>query len=306
MVFVVRRVAELVLVLVVVSFLGFILVHVTGDPAIQILGPEASSEALDELRQEMGLNDPWLVQYGRFLGKAIQGDLGTSTRFREPALALYMERLPATLELALGALIYSVITGGILGILAAVYKGSKIDLVVRFSALIGQAIPGFYLGLVAIIIFGVHLNWLPTGGRGTLAHLVLPAVTLGSLYSATIARFIRGVMLEVLEMDYIRTARSKGLSNRIVIFRHALRNALIPVITLLGLQAGSMMGHAVVTETVFSWPGIGRMAVQGIYSRDFPLVQVTITMSAAIFVLINLITDLVYAAVDPRVRFGDG
>jgi peptide/nickel transport system permease protein len=302
MTFVLRRLIQLIPVLIGISLITFLMLHLTGDPAIVILGPEATQEAIDQFREENGLNDPLAVQYGRFLIGAIQGDFGDSTRYRQPALQLFIERLPATLELASLSLLFSILVGTLTGVAAAVYRNTPLDNLIRVGALVGQAVPNFYLGLIAIIIFGAQLKWLPAGGRGGWEHLVLPVFALGTFYSAITARFVRGAMLEVMQADYVRTARAKGLRNIVVLFRHALRNALIGVVTLIGLQTGSLLSGAVVTETVFSWPGIGRMAVQSIYTRDFPVVQVTIVMSAVLFVLINLATDVIYTVIDPRIR----
>lgn len=302
MIFVIRRLGELVLVLVSISLVSFAVLRLTGDPAIAILGPDATDEALARVRAELGLDRPVIVQYLDFLGKALTGDFGNSTRFRQPVLELFMERLPATLELTLAALVVSVLLGGTVGVLAAVFRNSFLDTLVRAATLFGQAIPSFFLGIVAIIVFAAQLRWLPAGGRGTLAHLLMPSLALGTYYAAITARFVRGAMLDVLNADFVRTARAKGVAERGVVVRHAFRNALIGVVTLIGLQIGNLLSGAVVIETVFSWPGIGRMAVQAIYTRDFPLVQVTIILSATIFVVINMVTDLLYRVIDPRMR----
>ncbi len=304
MAFLVRRLGELVLVLLGISLASFLMLHLTGDPAVAILGPDFTEEALQELRLELGLDRPLLVQYVDFLGNAVRGDFGVSTRYRQPAIDLFMERVPATVELTLAALLVSIVFGISIGVLAAVFRNTGLDTVVRAGALIGQAIPGFFLGIIAIIIFGAKLHWLPTGGRGTLLHLILPAISLGTYYAAITARFVRGSMLEVLSSDYVRTARAKGLNRFLVVMRHALRNSLVGVVTLIGLQLGNLLGGAVVIETVFSWPGVGRLAVQAIYARDFPLVQVIIMIAALIFVVVNLITDLTYRLLDPRIRVG--
>ena len=301
-----RRIGELVLVLLGISLASFFMLHLTGDPAIAILGPDFTEEALVALRAELGLDRPLFVQYLDFLGSALQGDFGTSTRYRQPALDLFLERVPATVELTIASLLVSIVGGVGIGVLAAVFRRTGLDTVARAAALIGQAIPGFFLGILAIIIFGARLNWLPTGGRGTLLHLVLPAIALGTYYAAITARFVRGSMPEVLNSDYIRTAHAKGVRKTVVIMRHALRNALVGVVTLIGLQLGNLLGGAVVIETVFSWPGVGRLAVQAIYARDFPLVQVIIMIAAVIFVVVNLITDLTYRLLDPRIRVGGG
>ncbi len=302
MTYILKRLYQLLLVLLGVSLAAFLLLYLTGDPAVAILGTDATPETIASLRQELGLDRPLLVQYGVFLLGIVRGDFGTSTRYNQPALELFLERLPATLELAAAAMVLSVTLGVAFGVLAAVFRGSRFDALVRFASLFGQAVPGFYLGLIAIIVFGAQLRWLPTGGREGIANLILPASTLAAYYIATTARFVRGAMLDVLESDYVRTAKSKGLRPFTVVLRHALRNALVSVVTLVGLQTGALLGGAVVTETVFSWPGIGRLAVQAIYSRDFPLVRVTIIMAALIFVVINLITDVIYTYLDPRIR----
>jgi len=303
--FLLRRLPQLVVVLLGVSVVAFALVRLTGDPVTMLLGESATAEAVEEMRAELGLDRPIYVQYGRFIANALRGDFGESLRYRQSALSLFVERLPATLELAGAALLLALAIGLPVGVMAALRPQSVFDTAVRGLALVGQAIPGFYLGLVAIIVFGAQLHLLPTGGRGTLAHLVLPAATLASFQIAVVARFARGAMLEVLGEDFVRTARAKGLRRSRVVVGHALRNALIPVVTIVALQVGTLLSGAVVTETVFSWPGVGRLAVQAIYTRDFPVVQVTIMVTAGLFVVINLITDLVYVMLDPRVRVGD-
>jgi len=303
--FLLRRLPQLVVVLFGVSVVAFALVRLTGDPVTMLLGEGATRETIAEMRAELGLDRPIYIQYGRFLVNALRGDFGESLRYRQSALSLFVERLPATLELAGAALLLALAIGLPVGVMAALRPQSVFDTAVRAMALVGQAIPGFYLGLVAIIVFGAQLHLLPTGGRGTLAHLILPAATLASFQIAVVARFARGAMLEVLGEDFVRTARAKGLRRSRVVVGHALRNALIPVVTIVALQVGTLLSGAVVTETVFSWPGVGRLAVQAIYTRDFPVVQVTIMVTAGLFVIINLITDLVYVMLDPRIRVGD-
>lgn len=303
--FLLRRVPQLVVVLFGVSIVAFGLVRLTGDPATVLLGETATSEAVAQVRAELGLDKPLYVQYARFVASALRGDFGDSLRYRQPALSLFVERLPATLELTAAALFLALALGLPIGVAAALRPQSIFDGLVRGLALVGQAIPGFYLGLVAIIVFGAQLRVLPTGGRGSLAHLLLPAATLAAYQVAIIARFARGAMLEALSEDFIRTARAKGLQRLRVIVNHALRNALIPVVTIVALQVGTLLSGAVVTETVFSWPGVGRLAVQAIYTRDFPVVQVTVMITAVLFVVINLLTDLIYVLLDPRVRIGD-
>ena len=303
--FVLRRVPQLIVVLFGVSLVTFSLVRLTGDPAVLLLGEGATREAIAETRAELGLDRPLHVQYALFLANALRGDFGESLRYRQSAISLFTERLPATLELASAALLLALAIGLPIGVAAALRPQSFFDGLVRGLALVGQAVPGFYLGLVAIIVLGAQLHLLPTGGRGTLAHLILPASTLAAFQIAVVARFARGSMLEVLGEDFVRTARAKGLQRSRVVIRHALRNALIPVVTIVALQVGTLLSGAVVTETVFAWPGVGRLAVQAIYTRDFPVVQVTVMITAVLFVVINLLTDLVYVLLDPRVRVGE-
>ncbi|MGQ0549134.1 MAG: ABC transporter permease [Armatimonadota bacterium] len=303
--FVLRRIPQLIVVLFGVSLVTFSLVRLTGDPAVLLLGEGATREAIAETRAELGLDRPLHVQYGLFLANALRGDFGESLRYRQSAVSLFVERLPATLELAGAALLLALAIGLPIGVVAALRPQSLVDGFVRGLALVGQAVPGFYLGLVAIIVFGAQLHLLPTGGRGTLAHLILPAATLAAFQIAVVARFARGSMLEVLGEDFVRTARAKGLHRSRVVVRHALRNALIPVVTIIALQVGTLLSGAVVTETVFAWPGVGRLAVQAIYTRDFPVVQVTVMITAVLFVVINLLTDVLYVLLDPRVRVGE-
>ncbi|MDR7555096.1 MAG: ABC transporter permease [Armatimonadota bacterium] len=303
--FLARRLTQLVIVLLGVSAVVFGIVRLTGDPVVVLLGESATPDAVAALRAELGLDRPIHVQYLRFLRGALRGDFGESLRYRQSAFSLFVERLPATLELATAAFGLALAVGLPVGVGAALRPRSALDGLVRLLALIGQAVPGFYLGLVAIIVFGAHLKWLPTGGRGTPAQLLLPAATLAAYQVAVVARFARGAMLEVLGEDYIRTARAKGLARMRVVVVHALRNALIPIVTVVGLQFGTLLSGAVVTETVFSWPGVGRLAVQAIYARDFPVVQVTVLMTAALFVVVNLLTDVAYVLIDPRVRTAD-
>jgi ABC-type dipeptide/oligopeptide/nickel transport system permease component len=303
--FLLRRLAQLVVVLIGVSIVVFSIVRLTGDPVTILLGEAATAQAVDEMRHELGLDRPIYVQYARFLANAARGDFGISLRYQQSALSLFIERVPATLELTAAAFFLALVIGLPVGVVAALRPQSAFDGLVRGSALVGQAIPGFYLGLVAIIVFGAHLKLLPTGGRGTPAQLLLPAVTLAAYQIAIVARFARGAMIETLGEDFIRTARAKGLTRPRVVIRHALRNALIPVVTVLAIQFGTLLSGAVVTETVFAWPGVGRLAVQAIYTRDFAVVQVTVMITAVLFVVINLLTDVLYVLLDPRIRVSD-
>jgi peptide/nickel transport system permease protein len=298
-----RRLLLTVPVLLGILLISFMLTHLSGDPTDLILTPDTPEEVRQEFRVKHGLDQPIWVQFYRFTVHALQGDLGQSLRFNEPATKLVADRLGATAELAVAAMAMAIFIGIPAGVVAAYRRNSPSDLIVRAVTLLGQAVPSFYLGIVSIIVFAVWLRWLPTGGRGTWLHLLLPATTLALNLVALIARTTRSCMLDVLNQDYIRTARAKGLSERWVVWVHALRNAFIPVLTVIGLQVGLLMGGVVVTETVFSWPGVGRLAVQAIYARDFPVVQAVVLFFALIFVLVNLVVDLLYAVLDPRIGY---
>jgi len=281
----------------------FLLAHIVpGDPVQQMLGEGARAEDLEQLRHALGLDVPIAVQYGRYLQGVIHGDLGESFRFREPVSRVVLEHYPATLELALVALLVCVAIGIPAGLLAAERRATATDRTVGVFTLFGLSVPNFALGPVLILVFSVLLGWLPVSGRGGPAHLILPAVTLGASLAAILTRMVRTSVIEELSSDYVRTARAKGLSSAAVLFRHAFRNALIPVLTILGLQFGTLLAGTIVTETIFSWPGIGRLAVQAINARDYPLLQGCILLIAVSYVLVNLLTDFVYALIDPRVR----
>lgn len=286
-----------------VSTIVFIVLRLSGDPAVLLLPQEASVEDVMRLRRDLGLDDPLLLQYLRFLGHTVVGDFGESLRHREPAMLLVRSHLWATLELSFAAFFIAAAVAVPIGILAAVKPNTLYDHAVLTLTLIGQSAPTFWIGIMLILAFGLGLRWFPIGGRGTFSHLVLPALTLGAFAMASIARLTRSAMLEVLGLDYINTARAKGLSHGSVIWKHALKNAAIPVVTIMGLQFGALLGGAVVTETVFSWPGIGRLAIQGIYNRDYPVVQAAVFIAAAFFVVINLVVDLLYTMLDPRIRY---
>ncbi|MGQ9585506.1 MAG: ABC transporter permease [Anaerolineae bacterium] len=282
--------------------LVFIILRLSGDPAVLMLPLGATEEQINEFRHQMGFDRPLPIQYWQFLHRAARLDFGESLRFQQPALPLVLERLPATAQLAFTALSMAILIGTTAAVLAVVYRGTALEFVAMVVALLGQATPVFWLGIMLILVFAVQLRWLPSGGRGTLEHMVLPAFTLAAYSSASIARLFRSSLLEVMGEDYVRTARAKGLSNKVVFLRHIVRNALLPVVTMVGLQAGTLLGGSVVTETVFSWPGVGRLTVQAIYNRDFPLVQASVAVLAITFVVINLLVDLLYAAIDPRIR----
>ena len=267
-----------------------------------MLPGDASVDELTALRHTLGLDRSLPIQYVSFLGSAARGDFGTSFRHQQPALPLVFERLPATLELAFAALIFAIVVALPLGILAAMYRGRLIDVAAMAFAVVGQATPYFWMGIMLILVVSVQLGWLPTSGRGTFAHLILPAVTLGSHFAAVLARLTRTSMLEVLGQNFVTTARAKGLAERTVVLAHALKNAVVPILTLIGLQFGTLLGGAVVTETIFAWPGVGRLAVQSIFVRDYPVVEAAVLVLALSFVAINLLVDLLYGYVDPRIR----
>jgi ABC-type dipeptide/oligopeptide/nickel transport system permease component len=282
----------------------FLLAHIVpGDPVQQMLGEGARDEDLDQLRHSLGLDQPLAVQYGRYISGVFRGNLGESFRFQQPVVHVVLSRYPATLELAIVALVVCAAIGIPGGVLAAHRRGTAIDHAIGVFTLLGLSVPNFALGPVLILVFSVLLGWLPVSGRGGVGHLVLPAITLGAALAAILTRMVRTSVIEELSSDYVRTARAKGLSESAVLFRHAFRNALIPILTILGLQFGTLLAGTIVTETIFSWPGIGRLAVQAIEARDYPLLQGCILLIAVSYVIVNLLTDLVYALVDPRVRF---
>ena len=282
----------------------FLLAHIVpGDPVAQMLGEGARAEDLTQLRHALGLDLPLPVQYGRYLSGVLHGNLGESFRFQQPVLKVVAEHYPATLELAAVALLICALIGIPAGVLAAHKRGERTDHTVAVLTLFGLSVPNFALGPVLILLFSVVLGWLPVSGRGGISHLILPSFTLGAALAAILTRMVRTSVIEELSADYVRTARAKGVSESGVLFRHALRNALIPILTILGLQFGSLLAGTIVTESIFSWPGIGRLAVQAIGARDYPLLQGCILLIAVSYVFVNLLTDLVYAVVDPRVRF---
>jgi len=300
--YIVQRFLQAFLVLFCVSFVAFGVMFLTGDPTSAFVGENWTQEMVDNLRRQMGFDRPWYVQYGDFLWGAVRGDLGTSLRQHQPTFSLVMDRLPATLELALASTIISIVVAVPLGVLAAVRHGTWVDSVSMVVALMGQSMPVFWLGIMLILLFSVTFRLTPVSGRGGLDHLILPAITLAAFITARNARIVRSSMLEVLGQDYIRTARSKGLTEWRVIYGHALRNALIPIITIFGLQFGTLLGGAVITETIFAWPGVGRLTIQAIYGKDIPLVQASVMVLATIFVFINLVVDIIYTYLDPRIR----
>jgi peptide/nickel transport system permease protein len=304
---------------------------IPGDPARLILGERATPQAVAELRARMGLNDPLWMQFGRFMGEVLTGNLGTSIQTRQPVIVELMARYPATVELTLVAMLLATVVGVLAGVISAVWRNSLFDWGTMAAALIGVSMPIFWLGLILMMLFSVQLHWFPAGGRldariawsgstpfvmleslvtgrwqvfaDAIWHAVLPAIALATIPLSIIARITRSSMLEVLNLDYIRTARAKGLTWSRVNFRHALKNALLPVVTIIGLQVGLLLGGAVLTETIFSWPGIGRYIVMAIESRDYPVVQGGIALITLAMILVNLVVDLLYTLIDPRIRY---
>jgi peptide/nickel transport system permease protein len=293
-----------------VTFLVYMILFQTGDPTFLSVSQDATVEEVARVRHQLGYDRPWYVQYGDFLSGLVQGDLGESIRQRRPVWDVVTEKLPATLELTVAALFLSLLVAVPAGIISATRRNSIWDNAAMLFALVGQSVPVFFLGIVLLYIFGGRLGWLPIGGRGeggfqdSLKHLILPAVTLSAVSMARNTRLIRSNLLEVMGQDYVRTARAKGLREHAVILRHALKNSLIPVVTIVGLDFSVLLGGAVVTETVFAWPGVGQMAIRAISQRDFPVVVGAVTILSLLFVVINLLVDLVYGYLDPRIRYG--
>ena len=289
--------------LIAILVVTFFVTRLSGDPTDLFLPVDATEESKQAFRAENGLDRPLAVQFLTYSLKALRGDFGNSIRFSEPAVNLLLERLGPTIQLAVATLLLSIAIGIPAGITSAYYRNSKIDIVVRSVAAFGQAVPTFYWGVVSILIFAVWLRWLPTGGNDSWSSLILPATTLASTLVALLTRIMRSAALDVIRQDYVRTARAKGLSEMRVLMWHVVRNALIPVLTVIALQFGVLMGGVIVTETVFSWPGVGRLSIQAIYARDYPVVQAIVFFFAVVFVSANLAADVLAATLDPRVRY---
>jgi len=300
--YVVGRVLQVVVALLGVTCVVFLLVSLSGDPAFILLTPEAGEEQRAAFRKLYGLDQPLPVQYARYVSHVARGDFGSSFAFNRPAIQVVLERLPATLLLTATAVVLGVVVGMPAGVAAAVKASGPLDRLVMALVLLGQSVPTFWLGLLMIRIFAVNLRWVPVSGHGTVLHLVMPAVALGLYLAALLARLTRSEMLEALAQDYVRTARAKGLSERVVTVAHALKNALLPIVTLIGLQLGALLGGAVVTETVFAWPGIGSLVLDAILRKDYPVVLAAVEFVAAGFIVINMALDLLYGYLDPRLR----
>jgi ABC-type dipeptide/oligopeptide/nickel transport system permease component len=300
-----RRLIQLVPVLLGVTIISFGILHlIPGDPAALLADPQATEQELANIRRQFGLDDPLPVQYVRYVENALQGDLGVSVRTREPVSDLVLTRIAFTFQLTLLTMLFAVTLGVAAGVIAAVRHGSALDSLIMIGALAGLSVPSFWLGLMALIVFSAGLGWFPSGGAGSIGHLILPAIVLGASGAAVIARMTRSSMLEVLGEDYLRTLRAMGVRESSIVFKHALRNALNPVITIVGLEFGSFLAGTTVVETVFSLPGVGRLMVGAIFNRDYPVIQGGMLVLATLFVLVNLGADLLYAVVNPRIRLG--
>lgn len=297
-----KRCLQAVIVLLGVTLVVFLILHLRGDPSVLMLPSSATPEQEAVFRAKWGLDQPFLVRYLNFLVNAAQGDFGDSMYYHEPAVKLVLERMPATVELAVISTLLAVVVAVPLGILAALKKNTAFDFFARIVAMLGQAVPTFWFGIMMIIFFSLKLNWLPTSGRGDWKNLVMPVIAASLFAMASITRISRNSMLEVLNEDYVRTAKAKGLHPTRVILIHGLKNAVLPVITMIGMEFGSLLGGAVVIETVFGWPGVGQLAVNGIYNRDFPIVLAAVTLTAFIFIVVNLAIDILYCFIDPRVK----
>ncbi|HEX2276349.1 MAG TPA: ABC transporter permease, partial [Candidatus Tectomicrobia bacterium] len=301
-VYIIRRAYYSIITLVILSITIFAVVRMTGDPAVLMAEPGARPEDLARVREQWGLNRPWPVQYASFMHNVLRGELGKSFNYRLPVSELYLQRLPNSLQLALAATLISVLIGVPAGLLSAVRVNGLWDNVGKVLALLGLSIPGFWLGLVLILVFAVWLRWLPTSGSGDWRHLIMPSIALGWYFAASLLRLTRSSMLDVLRSEYIKLARLKGLPEALVIAMHAFKNALIPVFTLAGVNLVIMINAAVVIEVIFAWPGIGRLLFEGIFQRDFPLVQGVVIMAGFMIVGVNLLVDILYAVIDPRIR----
>jgi len=302
--YILKRLAMLIPVLFGVTIVSFSLLQIVpGDPAVLLAGEDANPDFIEAVRKEYGFDQPFHVQYFRFVSHAVLGDFGISIRNREPVINLLKQRFGFTVQLSFLSILIAAFIGLIAGVISATRQYSIFDNLSMVGALFGISMPIFWLGLLLMLVFSVYLGWFPAGGSGGLKHLLLPAIALGAASAAVIARMTRASMLEVIRQDYIRTARANGLREWVVIYKHALKNAMIPVITVFGLEFGYMLGGAVLTETVFSLPGVGRLMVEGIFQRDYAVVQGSMLLVAATFVLVNLLTDIAYALFDPKIRY---
>ncbi|WP_042224774.1 ABC transporter permease [Oceanobacillus manasiensis] len=301
--YLVKRLLQIIPVLFIISFVVFVLVYMAGDPVALMLPEDASESDREAMRAALGLTDPFYIQYFRFVGDLVQGNFGTSFRYNQAALPLVLERLPATFELAAASMVVATLMAVPLGIYSARKQNSLVDLFITGGSVLGKAMPNFWLGILLILLFAVNIQVFPVSGRGTIVHMILPAITLGTGIAAEMTRLIRSNMLEILNQDYIRTARSKGVSSNILVYKHAFRNSLIPVVTIMGLQVSHLVSGALITESVFSWPGIGLLLVQAVNGRDMAVVQAAVFVIALLVIVVNLITDLIYRLLDPRINY---
>lgn len=297
-----RRLLQVVPTLLIIVTAVFLMLYVAGDPVVLMLGDEATPEQIARLREALGLNEPLHVQYGTYLANVLQGDFGTSYRYGLDALPIVLERLPATLMLAASSLVFAVVISVPLGIWSAVHRGGRLDAAISGLSVLAKAMPNFWLGIMLILLFAVTLNWLPVSGTGSWGHLVLPTIALGTGVSAEITRLVRSSMLDVLGQDFIRTARGKGLSNRVVLYRHALRNVFVPVSSITLLQFTGLLNGALVTEAVFAWPGMGQLLVSSITQRDMAIVQAAVFTVAVMVIVVNLATDVAFKLADRRIQ----
>lgn len=281
----------------------FMLVYIAGDPVAMMLSADATPEEIQQYRVALGFDQPFHVQFGHYIVNVIQGDFGASYQYGVSALSLVLERLPATLELAIASMIIAIGIAIPLGIVSAVRPNTLIDSIATGLSVVGKAIPNFWLGIMLILIFAVNLKIMPVSGTGSWKHIILPAITLGTAMSAEITRLVRSNMIEILQQDYIRTAKSKGQKSIVIIFKHAFRNSLVPVITITLLQMASLVGGSFITEMIFSWPGVGQLIIQAVYEKDLPIIQAAVFVTAIIILLMNLITDILYRVLDPRIKY---
>jgi len=298
-----KRLVQMIPVLFIITFVVFVLVYMSGDPVSLLLSEEATEADREAMREALGLDKPFYIQYFNFVGDLFQGDFGTSFRYKEDALPIVLERLPATFQLASVSMLFATIIAIPFGIISARKKNSILDLFISGGSVLGKAMPNFWLGIILILVFAVNISLFPVSGRGTFAHLILPAITLGTGVAAEMTRLIRSSMLEVLNQEYIRTAKSKGLNNFSIVYKHAFRNTLITVVTIMGLQLSSLVTGALITESVFAWPGVGQLLVQAVNGKDMAVVQASVFVIAILVILVNLLTDLIYTLLDPKISY---
>ncbi|AOM81521.1 ABC transporter permease [Salisediminibacterium beveridgei] len=301
--FLLQRLLQLIPVLIIMTFIVFSLVYVAGDPVALMLPEEATTEDVARMQESLGLNEPFYKQYAIFLGNAVQGDFGESYRYNQDAMSIVLERLPATFELAIASMIFATLIAIPMGIWSATRRNTFIDLFITGGSVLGKAMPNFWLGIMFILILAVNTQIFPVSGRGTIMHVILPAFTLGTAVAAEMTRLTRSNMIEILQQDYVRTAKAKGIANGFVVYKHSFRNALIPVITIMALQTSTLVGGAIVTEQVFAWPGIGQLLVQAVNARDMAIVQAAVFIIALLVIGINLIADILYRLLDPRIKY---